>query len=115
MATASQIRDRSATRLGILGEGETLPSYETADLNQSYSEVYAQLSALNLAVWDFDEDVPDEYASHVITLVAYGRINDYPTPDSRYARLAADVGKAIPAIRELQTNNVITQDQPDYF
>ena len=46
MATAAQIRDRAATRLGILGEGETLPSYETADMDASYVEIYAQLVAL---------------------------------------------------------------------
>jgi hypothetical protein len=115
MATAAQIRERAATRLGILGEGETLPSYETADMDASYVEIYAQLGALSLAVWDYDEDVPDEYTTHVITLVAYNRANDYSISNDRYARIAADNQAAIPAIRELQTNDAIQQDQPDYF
>ena len=115
MATAAQIRDRAATRLGILGEGETLPSYEAADLSESYLEVYAQLSALSLAAWDFDEEVPDEYASAVITMTAFNRIDDYSVSNDRFSRLAAASQQAIPTIRELQTNDVYTQDTPDYF
>ena len=115
MATAAQIREAAAYRLSIMGEGLTLASYEAADLDESYVEVYAQLAALNLAVWDFDEDVPDEYTSHVAALVAYNRTTVYPVPDSRYVRLARDSDTAIPAIRELQTNDIIDQDQPDYF
>ena len=115
MATAAQIRDRAATRLGILGEGETLPSYESADLDNSYTEIYAQLVALSLAVWDFDDEVPDEYTPHVVSMVAYNRANDYAIPNDRYSRIAADSQAALNIIRELQTNDVYTQDKPDYF
>lgn len=115
MATAAQIRDRAATRLGILGEGETLPSYESADLDDSYTEIYAQLGALSLAVWDFDDEVPDEYVSPVVTMVAFNRIDDYSVSNDRYSRLGAANQQAIPMIRELQTDDVYTQDQPEYF
>ena len=72
-------------------------------------------SRLSLAVWDFDDDVPDEYVPHVISMVAYNRANDYSISNDRYSRIAADSQAAVNNIRELQTNDVYTQDQPDYF
>ncbi|MBT8439718.1 MAG: hypothetical protein KJO91_08325, partial [Gammaproteobacteria bacterium] len=66
MATAADIRNKAATRLGIYGEGETLPSYESNDLDEAYTETYARLAAKSLALWDIDEEVPDEYVTHVV-------------------------------------------------
>ncbi len=115
MATAATVRDMAATRLGILGEGETLPSYETADIDQSYVEVHAKLSALNIVVWDFDEDVPDEYVDDVVNLVSFGRINDYGIPNDRYQRIAASAGLALGNIKELKGGDTYIAPTPDYF
>ena len=105
----------AATRLGILGEGETLPSYESDDLDQSYIEVHAQLDALNIVVWDFDEDIPDEYVNPVTDLVAFGRINDYGIPNDRYQRVAQSAAVALGAIKELKGGDVYVTPTPDYF
>lgn len=115
MATLAQIREGAATRLGILGEGETLPSYEAADLNQAYAEVYAQLDARNVAVWDEDEAIPNEYAGHVIDLVAFARVNDYGIPNDRYSRISASAKAALLEIKELQASNAYKTPTPDYF
>lgn len=115
MATAAKIREMTATRLGILGEGETLRSYETADLNQAYAEVHAQLDAKNMAVWEVTEDVPDEYVGHVVDLMAYARINDYGIPNDRYSRISASASKALLEIKELQASNTYKTPTPDYF
>jgi len=119
MATAATIRDMAATRLGILGEGEILPSYETADMDQSYVEVHAKLSSLNIVVWDFDEDIPDEYVDDVVNLTAFGRINDYGIPNDRYSRLMTVVGirgeGAYGNIKELKGGDTYVTPTPDYF
>lgn len=115
MATAAQIRDMAATRLGILGEGETLPSYESADLTQAYAEVHAQLDARNMAVWDYADDVPDEYAGHVADLVANARVNDYGIPNDRYSRVVSSASTALLDIKELQASNSYVTPTPDYF
>jgi len=115
MTTAAKIRDMAATRLGILGEGETLPSYETADLDQAYAEVYAQLYALNIAVWDEDDDIPDEYAGAVTDLVANARVNDYGIPNDRYSRITNAAGVALGNLKELISSNTYVTPTPDYF
>ena len=115
MATAAKIRDMAATRLGILGEGETLPSYESDDLDQAYTEVHAQLSALNIVVWDFDEEIPDEYAGPVTDLVAAARINDYGIPNDRYQRIISSAAAAFGNIKELKGGDAYITPTPDYF
>ena len=115
MATKEEIRDRAATVLGILGEGETLPSYESNDLDESYKEVHAQLTVKSMAPWDFDEDIPDEYTPHVVALVAKGRVNDYPTSDARLIRVLRAAKDALLEIKELNTSDVYSTPQPDYF
>ena len=115
MATAAKIREMAATRLGILGEGETLPSYESADLDQAYAEVYAELEIRDMATWDSDEDIPDAFAHYVTTLVAAARVDDYGISNDRYQRIMAAASRAIPQILELQTNNVYSTPTPDYY
>lgn len=115
MATIAQMVDRAATRLGILAEGLTLPSYESDDLTQAYTETYAQLGAKNLTVWDFDEPIPDEYVQHVVSLMAISRANDYSIPNDRYQRIIADASIAVPEIRELQASDAYKTPTPLYY
>jgi hypothetical protein len=115
MASIAQVVDRTATRLGVLAEGLALPSYESADLTEAYTEVYAQLDAKNLAVWDFDEPIPDEYVQHVVSLMAISRANDYSIPNDKYQRVVADARMAVPEIRELQAADAYQTPTPDYL
>ena len=116
MATAEQIRNRAAVMLGILAEeGETLPSYRAADLDKSYTEVYASLDTKGIAVWDSDEDVPDEYTPHVVTLVARGRVDDYSVSNDRYSRIVAAAREAKLEIRELNRSDALETPKPEYF
>ena len=102
MATKIQIRETAAENLGILGEGETLPSYEASDLDQSYLEVYAVLQGLELTSWASSANIPDQYASSVAMLVAANRATKYQIPDNRYQRIQLEAFGAMRLIRELQ-------------
>ena len=121
MATAAQIRETAAENLGIHGEGETLPSYETDDLNQAYTEVYAKLEALRLTTWSETSDVPDQYADSVAMLVAEQRAIKYQIPDNRYMRIKAagwgldEDGDAIKMIRKLQARSKMGQTEIENF
>lgn len=115
MATAAELRDRAATMLGILGEGETLPSYEAADLTQSYAEVYAALDVKGHVTWDYDEDIPDEYVPHVAALVARGRVDDYGVPNDRYTRIVNAARLAPFEIKELNGSDATVTAAPDYY
>jgi hypothetical protein len=115
MATAAEIRERAATMLGILGEGETLPSYEAADLDQSYTEVYDALEIKGHITWDFDDDIPDAYAPHIAALVAWGRVDDYSVPNDRYTRIRNAAKEAPYEIKELNTSDALETAAPDYY
>lgn len=115
MATAAEVVERAAYRLGELGEGQTISAYVAADLLTAYAEQYAQLNAKDIAVWDYDEEVPDEYVPHVVAMVAFSRAADYSVGSERYLRLKAESDAAVPNIRELQTSDAVVTPEPDYF
>ena len=115
MATPAQIRETAAENLGILGEGETLPSYEINDLNQAATEVYAELQALNLTTWAEDANVPDQYAKSFAMLVAEARAVKYQIPDSRYQRIKLEGQEALSRIRELQARSKMGQTEIENF
>ena len=115
MASPAEIVNRAAKRLGKLGSGQTLASNLKADLDQSYTEVYARLAVRNLTTWDETEDVPDEYAEPVVNLVAEKRITDFSVPPARAIEIASFAANAIPEIKELQASNVYKTPEVDYF
>ena len=121
MATQQQIRDTAAENLGIVGEGETLPSYETADLDTAYLEVYAILQRDDLAAWSLVDDVPNEFSGAVSMLVAGQRVTKYQVPPERYARIVSEGwgqnndGQAIKTIRRLQAPTKVSVTRMEDF
>ena len=115
MATAQQIRETAAENLGILGEGETLPSYETADLDQAYTEVYEELQGQNLTTWSESSNVPDQYARSIAMLVAASRALKYQIPEERYKRIQYEAEGSYRLIRRLQARDKMGQTEIEYF
>jgi hypothetical protein len=115
MATAIDARNRAATMLGILGEGETLESYETADMDAAYVEAYARLSAKGVAWWDEDDEIPDEAINHVVAMMAMSRADDYSISNDRYQRVGARNAAAIPELRILKTSDQYTVPKVRYY
>ena len=111
MATIARIKEDAATILGILGEGETLPSYESNDVGNGYLEVYYQLQQLGLTTWGVQDNIPTQYAGPVAKLVADQRAINYQLPPEKYIRIkqegwGADMdGFAIKRLRALQTSS----------
>ena len=115
MATAQQIRETAAENLGILGEGETLPSYETDDLDQAYIEVYKELEGLELTAWVQTGTIPDQYARSVAMLVAEARAVKYQVPDARYQRIKIEAIEAMSMIRKQQVRNKMSVTRIENF
>jgi len=121
MATKAQIITTAAKNLGILGEGEVLPSYETDDLDQAYTETYNILQALNLTTWAITAAIPDQYAHPVGMLVAGRRAVEYQIPDNRYMRIVSEGwgqnqdGTAIKLLRRLQARPALGQTQIENY
>lgn len=115
MATAAEIRNKAAKKLGVLATGQTLESEIADDLDEAYDEVYAALDAKNLVTWDYDEEIPDEYIGPVVALVAFARADEYGIPNDRYQRIAGDMSRALNEIRELQESNAYTTPKAVYY
>jgi hypothetical protein len=115
MATAEQIRERSLRKLGIKAVGQTTQSEVATDIDSAYAEVYAQLEKLELASWEIGEDVPDEFVSPVVWLVADSRKDEYSIPNDRYQRISLDGDRALPKIREMLASNVYKTPPADYY
>jgi len=115
MATLAQVRENAAENLGILGEGETLPSYETADLDRAYAEVYAELQADELTTWSSTAAVPDQYAWSVAMLMADHRAVKYGVDPSRYQWIKIEAGIAINRIRALMMKQKMGQTEIENY
>lgn len=122
MATATQLRNKALSKLGVFGTGQTPSSRKQADLDASYNEVYAELSRRSLTTWDVDEDIPDEFVSSIVALMADSRKDEYGIPNDRYQRITIDArgdGTAINPgalqnIKTVQASNVYETPPADY-
>jgi hypothetical protein len=123
VATATQLRNKALYKLGVFGTGQTASSQKQADLDASYTEVYAELSSRSLTTWDSDEDIPDEYVNPVVALMADSRKDEYSIPNDRYQRITIDARGdgtprnpgAIANIKTVQASNVYETPKSDYF
>jgi len=121
--TAAEIRNKALKKLGVFGTGQIAASEKSADLDQAYLEVYAQLSRRHLVTWDLDEEIPDEFVQAVAALVADSRKDEYRIPNDLYQRITLDARGdntvvnpgAIENIRTVQASNVYIQPTAEYF
>ena len=115
MATSAQIRVTAAENLGILAEGETLPSFETADIDQAITEVYNELRRMNIVTWASTDSVPDEFARSFAMMVAEARAVKYQVPTERYQRIKGEAMEGMMRLRRLQAKQKIVQTPIEYF
>lgn len=102
MATAAEIRNKAAKKLGLYGTGQTLQSAISADLDEAYDEVFDELKSLGLVTWAESAEVPDELVWPVVALTAFARVNEYAVPPGKYQRVVADAAIAERRIRQIQ-------------
>ena len=107
MATAAQIRNKAASKLGIKAIGQTLENAVSSDLDEAYDEVYARLRDEDLVSWHSTAEVPDEVVSPVVDLVAFARADEYKVNGEKYQRLMLAASQAEVRIRRSL--------QDDYF
>jgi hypothetical protein len=100
MASAAEIRNRAAKKLGLYGTGQTLRSEMAADIDAAYVEVYAELELQSLVTWAIDDDVPDALIRSLVALVAGARVDAYSVPAEKYARITRESDGAEDRIRK---------------
>lgn len=101
MATAAEIRNKAAKKLGLFGTGQTLRSAIAANLDEAYAEVYGELELQSLTPWAFADEVPDALVSSVVALVAGSRVEEYSVPSEKYQRIMREYVGAEDRIRKL--------------
>lgn len=115
MATSAEIREKAARKLGVLGVGQTLRSEISDDLDEAYTEVYRELESDDMALWEIDEEVPDQFVWPVVAMVAYRRAVEYGVPQERFVRIAGDQIIAESRIKRLQAPAKMGQTEIEYF
>ena len=71
--TKTQIVERAAQILGKKRVGQAIQGSVSADLTQSYNEIWTELNRRGIVTWGLSEAVPDEYVNHMAYLVANAR------------------------------------------
>ena len=116
MATPAEIAVTAAENLGILGEGETLPSYELDDLSDAYKELHAELEADGLATWgDNTATVPARFAWSVGIKTAMLRIVKYKIPAERAGEIGVFDQLADQKLRRYQAKGKLGQTQIENY
>lgn len=115
MATLAQIREGAAENLGILAEGEELPSYESADLGRAYTELYSELEILGLTNWSQTANVPDQYSWAITILTAEKRAVKYRVPAERYQQIKLEANQALALLRKLLVRSKLGQTKIENF
>ena len=100
-ATAAQIRNKAAQRLGLKSGTLNLSSDISDDLDEAYNEIWADLEAKDIVNWDLTESVPDEFVNPVVDLVAESRVVDYAVSRERFSRIVAAASTAEKRIRKV--------------
>lgn len=118
MATKAQVRDRVATKLGILILGGILQDKDKTRIESGYDEVYEELKEDGLAVWASTASVPTKLVKYMVDLVSFNCL-DYGVSNDRYNRILFDAGdngeKAKGKMRELISEKYESIEEPTDF
>jgi len=116
MATAAEIRNKAASKLGVKAIGQTLDNPISSDLDEAYAEVYTRLRAEDLVNWHITSEVPDDIVSPVVDLVAFARAVEYGVSGDRYNRIILAASQAETRIRRsLQDDYFTDESEAKYY
>lgn len=104
MATQTELRHRALIKLGVASRHMAPSDPQDKDMQAAYLEVYLKLQDMNIAFWGETDDVPDEVANEVASLMAWSRNIDYGVSGDRFQRLAAEAPAAFRRIRLIAVN-----------
>lgn len=116
MATAAEIRDKAAYKLGVKAFGQTLENDVATSLDNAYTEVYARLRDEDLVSWHVTAEVPDEVVSPVVDLVAFSRVDEFGVSGERFQRITLAASQAETRIRRsIQDDYFTDESEAKYY
>lgn len=88
---------RVAQRLGVLPVGGALSADDADVIQAAYSNLLNELGEHDLAWWNADEAVPDQYADCLIGMTAAMVVDDFTIPEPRRSQLIVQCAFGLPS------------------
>lgn len=119
MTSKAEAKQLAGELLKIVPINQAMQSQDDTRMGEAYDQVYADLREEGLATWATSGEMNDEITPHFIALMAYNKLDSYPTSDSLYQRILRRAGfngeNAKREIRKLITPAYESLDEPtDY-
>ena len=117
MATKKQVRDTAAGLLGKHRLGQAINNDIKTRLDRAYTEVYADLKDLRIAIWSIAANtvIPDEVSPHVSVLMAFNAMSDIGVSEVRERRIISKRSIAVKKIRAFATPDYESLERAENF
>ncbi len=115
MATTTEMRQKAAERLYIVGRGQTVKSQDQNDLDNAYTEVYGELDVKGLTTWSSTDDIPDEFVNDIVAMMSRRRLDTYAVAEPRRSLIIQDDLVAELNIREMQNQGRVGETEIEEF
>ena len=113
---------RVAQRLAVLPVGGILYADDASVIQGAYAGLLHEFGEHNLAWWNADEAVPDQYADPLVGMTAARVVDDFTIPEPRRTQLIAQGAFGLPNVsmderrlRALTRAGQSTSSEIEYF
>lgn len=80
MATKARLAIKVLIKLMVIGAQDTAHTADKDLVEETYDEVWEELSELELVTWGSDDDIPTEAIKSMVYLVAAELVSDFVVP-----------------------------------
>lgn len=88
--TATEVRNRALWKLGRVPRGSTATGAIADDMDDAYTQVYAELNLMGLVTWASTDSIPDEFVEPIVNLMCLRRSEGIS--QERLQKLIVDAG-----------------------
>jgi hypothetical protein len=114
--TLTDLKAKVLKKLRVLAPSQTAPAYADEIVGDAYTAVYEQLKTEKLIYWGSSDDIPDDLAFQIISLVIFNCADDFHVPEPRLARLERQSMVSMKDIRrKTALDYVATTAEVDYY
>lgn len=94
--TFPQMRERIATKLGVLPVGNSLSPEDSNLIEQRCTSLQKQLDVLDIAQIDFDEGIDELYDNIITAMVAALLVDDFQLGEPKRSQIAGEGALGLP-------------------
>ncbi|MCK5602759.1 hypothetical protein KAR91_12840 [Candidatus Pacearchaeota archaeon] len=108
MPTKARIANKVLTKLTVIGEGDTAIQTDVDLVEETYDEVWEELSELGMVTWGEDDEIPTEASKSIVYLVAAELVDEYEVPPQKAANIQQGAARAEVTLRRLVTPDYVS-------